>query len=167
MTKDKPTYKVGSNFMKILEKMCADTDKNLHEYLTFRVNERKRVLYLNGSEYSYIFMAVMLDYLNKIPYVDNLGDKHCIFGIGCIEFSLNDDLCEEMKYEIPPSDILNKCFIDCYKIYFENASKYEKFSEDIKTHCKNICNTKDMSKKQLYEEWEKTNDEWINIVLAI
>ena len=68
MNKDKPTYKVGSNFMKILEKMCADTDKNLHEYLVFRVNERKRVLYVNGSKYSELFMSVMIEYLKKIPY---------------------------------------------------------------------------------------------------
>ena len=179
MNKDKPTYKVGSNFMKILEKMCAKTDKNLHEYLDFRVNEKKRVLYVNGSTYSELFMSVMIDYLKKIPYVNNLCEKHYIFGVGCIEFSLNENLCEELNYEIPSSDVLNECLIDCYKIYFESASKYEKFSQDIRTHCESIINTcasryasrsartRNMLKTILYQEWEKTNNEWIKIVLPV
>ena len=158
-----PEYKVGSKFKAVLKKMCAETDQNIYDNLTFRVNERKRVLYINGTEYADIFMCVMIDYLEKIPYVHNLCQKHYIFGVGCVEFALDDNVCEQQKYDIPPSNVLNECLIECYRMYFRNASQYEKFAKDIRTNCKAICDSEGMSKSQLHKEWEKTNNEWIKL----
>jgi len=148
-------YIVASDFMKELRKICDETDQNLSESLQLRINERKRVLYVNGTTYTEVFISAIEVYLRKIKYVHGIERKLPKFCIEAIEFSLDD---ENVDFDFPSSDVLNDCLIKCYRTYFKNASTCKKFTEDIQLKCKSIYENKNMTKEELYNVWKEVND---------
>ena len=147
-------YIVASDFMKELRKICDETDQNLSESLQLRINERKRVLYVNGNIWGEVFVSAMEEYLDKIKYVHGIHRKHYIFGVDCIQFSLDD---ENVDFDFPSSNDLNDCLIKCYRTYFKNASTYKKFTEDIQLRCKSIHENENMTKEELDKAWNEVN----------
>ncbi len=81
----------ANHFLTLLRDQVIRVDINLHQAVTFHTNLRKGVMYIRGTTNMEKYMAVLFNYLQKIPDVCNIEWKLPIYGLESIQFQLSTD----------------------------------------------------------------------------